>query len=90
MSQLSCQNYTEPNYSSTVSLDNSYFSSALLRRRASQDLGVGDLRVRASSLEAPGLHDTNLNRLSTQTPSGQVLLGHINKNMRKFGVAHEM
>ena len=29
--------------------------------------------LRASSLEAPGLHDTNLNKLSTQTPRGQEL-----------------
>ena len=27
--------------------------------------------LRASSLEAPGLHDTNLNRLSTQIPRSQ-------------------
>ena len=33
--------------------------------------------------EAPGnqfLHDTNLNTLSTQTPRGQELLGHIIKD----------
>ena len=28
-------------------------------------------------MEAPGLHDTNLNTLSTQTPRGQELLKHI-------------
>ena len=39
--------------------------------------GLGGLR--ASSLEASGLHDTNLNTLSTQTPRGQDLLGHIQK-----------
>ena len=33
--------------------------------------------LRASSLEAQGLHETNLNTLSTQTPRGQELLGHI-------------
>ena len=33
--------------------------------------------LRASSLEAPGLHDTNLNTRSTQSPRGQELLGHI-------------
>ena len=31
--------------------------------------GLGGLR--ASSLEASGLHDNNLNTLSTQTPRGQ-------------------
>ena len=36
------------------------------------------------------LHDTNLNPLSTQTLRGQELLGHINKNMRQFRVAHEI
>ena len=35
--------------------------------------------LRASSLEAPGLHYTNLNTRSTQTPRGQELLGHIQK-----------
>ena len=38
--------------------------------------------LRASSLEAPGLYDTNLNTLSIQTPipgPGQELLGHIKK-----------
>ena len=37
--------------------------------------GLGGLR--ASSQEASGLHDTNLNTLSTQTPRGQKLLGYI-------------
>ena len=37
--------------------------------------GLGGLR--ASSLEASGLHDTNLNTLSTQTPRGQKLHGYI-------------
>ena len=35
--------------------------------------------LRASSLETPGLHDTNLNKLRTQTLRGQELHGHINK-----------
>ena len=35
--------------------------------------------ARASSLEAPGLNEPNLNTLSTQTPRGQELLGHIKK-----------
>ena len=49
-------------------------------------------RLGASSLEAPGLHDSNLNTLSIQTPRGQELFGHIkiNKNMRQFGIAHEI
>ena len=33
-------------------------------------------------LEAPGLHDTNLNTLSTQTPRGQELLGYIKKELQ--------
>ena len=37
--------------------------------------GLGGLR--ASCLEASGLHDTNLNTLSTQTPRGQKVLGYI-------------
>ena len=37
--------------------------------------GLGGLR--ASSLEASGLHDTNLNTVSTQTPRGQKLHGYI-------------
>ena len=41
-----------------------------------------------ASLEAPGLHDTNLNTLSTQTPRGQKFLGHkivaIKNNGRVF------
>ena len=37
--------------------------------------GLGGLR--ASSLEAPGLHDTNLNTLRTQPPGGSELLEHI-------------
>ena len=32
-----------------------------------------------SPLEAPGLHDTNLNILSTRTSRGQELLSHIKK-----------
>ena len=32
--------------------------------------------------EAPGLHDTNLNTLSFQTPRGQELLGHIKKSSK--------
>ena len=35
--------------------------------------------LRASSLEASGFYDTNLNTLSTQTPRGQELLEHIKK-----------
>ena len=34
---------------------------------------------RASSLEAPGLHDTDLDTLSTQTTRGQELFGHVSK-----------
>ena len=44
--------------------------------------GLGGLR--ASSLEASGLHDTNLNTLSTQTPRGQQLLGYILKKSGKL------
>ena len=43
--------------------------------------------LRASSLEAPGLHDTNFNTPSTQTPRGQELLERIkeaNQNMAVF------
>ena len=50
--------------------------------------------LRASSLEASGLHDTNLNTLSTQNPRGQELLGHIKKEwqikmMAVFFFTHE-
>ena len=52
--------------------------------------------LRASSLEAPGLHsDTNLNTLSTQTPRCLELLGHIKKEWQIkmmavfFFIAHE-
>ena len=44
--------------------------------------GLGGLR--ASSLEASGLHDTNLNTLSTQTPRGQKLHGYILKKSGKL------
>ena len=45
-------------------------------------------------MEAPGLYDSNLNTLSTQTPRGQELLGHIKKEwqikmMAVFFTAHE-
>ena len=43
---------------------------------------------RSSSVEAPGLHDTNFNTLSIQTPRGQELLGHIKKEY-KIEIAHE-
>ena len=44
--------------------------------------------LRASSLEAPGLHDTNLNTLTTQTPRGQEL--DISKRVANlFFIAHE-
>ena len=36
--------------------------------------------LRASSLEAPGLRDTSLDTLSTQTPRGQELLRHFFKS----------
>ena len=39
-------------------------------------------------LEAPGLHDTNLNTLSIQTPRGQELVGHIKKE-KQIMIAHE-
>ena len=48
--------------------------------------------LRASS---PGVHDTNLNTLSTQTPRGHELLGHIKKEWQSkmmavfFFFAHE-
>ena len=51
--------------------------------------GLGDLGVGASSLEAPGLHDTNLNTLSTLTPRDQELLGHIKMMAVFFFTAHE-
>ena len=51
-----------------------YFSHVPRDNGASQALGLGGLR--ASSLEASGLHDTNLNTLSTKTTRGQELLGH--------------
>ena len=41
--------------------------------------------LKASSLEAPCLHDTNLNTLSTRTPRGRELLRHI-----KLRVANQM
>ena len=59
---------------------------------ASQALGASDT---APWPEAPGLHDTNLNTLSTQTPSGLELLGHIKKEWQIkimavfFFIAHE-
>ena len=55
--------------------------------------GLGGLR--ASSLEASGLHDTNLNTLSTQTPRGQKLQGYIEEEWQIkmmalfFFIAHE-
>ena len=48
---------------------------------ASLALALESLRV--SSLEVPGLHDSNLNTLSTQTPRGQELVGHVLKKSGK-------
>ena len=51
--------------------------------------------LRASFLEASGLHDTNLNTLSTQTPRGQKLHGYIKEEWQIkmmavfFFIAHE-
>ena len=56
-------------------------------------LGLGGLR--ASVLEASGLHDTNLNTLSTQTPRGQKMHGYIKEEWQIkrmavfFFIAHE-
>ena len=36
-------------------------------------------QTKLPGIEAPCLHDTNLNTLSTQTPRNQELLGHIKK-----------
>ena len=55
--------------------------------------GVGGLR--ASSLEASGLHDTNFNTLSTQTSRGQKLHGYVKEEWQIkmmavfFFIAHE-